>query len=178
MRILPPLITVFEAPNHGSADIQAKNDARDPLEKASRKFVKEFLANNHYVSDEERKTMAIPVYDNRNTPPPIPEDMPVGKVDFSRHRRHILHVKSGSLTGKSKPPRVTGFEVWRKTGADPAAKFEYVGFSTRATFVMDYPDELVGQTVSYRVRWMNSRKQAVLWNEDDINAVIVLIKHY
>ncbi|MDR1339100.1 MAG: hypothetical protein LBK58_03475 [Prevotellaceae bacterium] len=161
-----------EAPNHGTGDTQAKNEARKTLEKEVRNFVKEYLANNHFISNEDRKDMGIPVHDDKPSPAPIPTDMPAGKVDFSRHRQHVLHVKAGSLTGKSKPPHVHGFEVWRKIGTDPEGKFEYVGFSSRSTFLMDYDEKLVGQTVSYRVRWMNSRNQPGPWNEDDINAVI------
>ncbi|MDR1154622.1 MAG: hypothetical protein LBL04_07905 [Bacteroidales bacterium] len=162
----------MEDPNHGKGDTQAKKDAREALEPEGRQFIKEYLANNHLVTNEDRKRMGIPVHDPTPTPAPIPVDMPAGEVDFSKHRQHTLRVKAGTLTGKSKPPKVRGFEIWRKIGLLPEGKFEYVSFSTRSSFTIDYPEELVGQTVSYRVRWMNSRNQPGPWNEDDINAVV------
>jgi hypothetical protein len=93
-----------EDPNRGKADVIAKNEARDTLKKAVRQYVKEYLENNHLVSDEDRRRMGLPVHDTKPTPARIPTDAPVGEVDFSKHQQHSVHVKVGTLTGKAKPP--------------------------------------------------------------------------
>jgi hypothetical protein len=161
-------------PNHGHADTLAKDEARDILKKAVRQYVKEYLANNHLVSDEERRHMALPVHDTVRTPASSTEDAPVGEVDFSRHQQHTMHVKSGTFTGKSKPPHVRGYELWRKIGNAPTKEsdWEYVGFSSRSAFVVKYAQEQVGLTVHYRYRWLNMRNQPGPWCEGYVSAVI------
>ena len=167
--------TKAEDPNRGTADVIAKNEARDALKKATRQYVKEYLASNHLVTDEDRKRMGLPVHDDKPTHAPLPTDMPAGEVDFSKHQQHRVHVKAGSLTGKAKPPKVHGFEVWSKVGGDPPAsdsEWTYVNFSSRSPLVIDYPQTEVGKTVYYRFRWVNTRNQPGPWSEGYVSAVI------
>ncbi|MDR0714974.1 MAG: hypothetical protein LBF89_12080 [Bacteroidales bacterium] len=178
----PAMIAAYETayakandPNRGRADVQAKNETRDKLKKAVRQFVKEYLTNNHLVSDEERRYMGLPVHDVKPTPPPVPTDMGVGEVDFSRKQQHRIHVKAGTLTGKSKPPKVHGFELWSKVGGDPPAndsEWSYVNFSSRSPLVINYPQTDVGKTAYYRFRWVNTRNQPGPWCDGYLSAVI------
>jgi hypothetical protein len=164
-----------EDPNRGRADVIAKNESRDTLKHAVRQFVKEHLAYNSAVTDEDRRHMGLPVHDTKPTPAPPITDMPVGEVDFSVHQQHRLHVKEGKLTGRSKPEHAKGFEVWRKVGGDPPATdsdWSYVNFSSRSSMVINYPQEDVGKIVYYRFRWINTRNQPGPWNESIISAVI------
>jgi hypothetical protein len=156
------------------AAIQAKNDARTALETAIRQAVKEYLTNNHTVTNQDRDVLGLPVHDTKPTPAPLPTDMPVGEVDTAKHQQHLIHVKAGSLTGKSKPPKVHGFEVWRKVGGAPPAsdtEWVYVNFSGRSPMLINYPLTEVGLTVYYRFRWVNSRNQPGPWSET-VSAVI------
>jgi hypothetical protein len=176
------LITAYEVaynkaidPNRGKADVTAKNEARSALKKAVRQYVKEYLINNHLITDEDRRKMALPVHDVKPTHAPIPTDMPAGEVDFSRHQQHGVHVKSGTLSGRSKPPKVHGFEVWRKVGGEPPAsdsEWVYANFTSRSPLVIDYPQTDVGKTVYYRFRWVNTRNQPGPWSEGYISAVV------
>jgi hypothetical protein len=164
-----------EDPNRGKADVIAKNETRDALKKAVRQYVREYLTNNHLVTDEDRRHMALPVHDVKPTPAPIPTDMPVGEIDFSRRQQHGVHLKAGKLTGKTKPPKVHGFEVWSKIGGDPPASdsdWTYVNFASRSPLVIDYPMTDVGKTVYYRFRWVNTRNQPGPWSEGYVRAVI------
>jgi hypothetical protein len=182
MAEIESLITAYDeayakakAPNRGKADVKAKNEARDALKKAVRLYVKEFVINNHLISDEQLEQMALPVHDTKPTPAPRPTDMPVGEVDFSTRQRHTVHVKAGTLTGRAKPPKVHGYEVWRKIGGDPPASdddWTYVNFSSRSPLVIDYPLTDVGKTVYYRFRWVNTRNQPGPWSEGFVSAII------
>jgi hypothetical protein len=179
---IDPLIAAYEAayakaenPNRGRADVKAKDEARNKLKKATRQYVKEYLTNNHLISNEEREHMGLPVHDTQPTPPPPPTDMPAGEVDFSKHQQHYVHVKAGTLTGRSKPPKVHGFEVWHKVGGDPPAsdgEWVYANFSTRTPLLINYPQTDVGKTVYYRFRWVNTRNQPGPWSEGYVSAVI------
>ncbi|MDR2409689.1 MAG: hypothetical protein LBE13_16480 [Bacteroidales bacterium] len=167
--------TRAEAPNHGSADILARNESRKALKKEVRQYVKEYLINNRLVTDEDRKRMNLPIHDTKPTPAPVPTDSPIGEVDFSTHQQHKVHVKMGTLTGKTKPEKARGFEVWRKIGGDPPvndADWSYVNFSSRSPLVIDYPMTDVGKMVYYRFRWLNTRNQHGPWCEGYICAVV------
>jgi hypothetical protein len=162
-------------PNRGSADILLKNECRNTLKKAVRHYVKEYLEYNHLITDEDRKMMGLPIHDTKPTPAPVPTDSPVGEVDFSTHQQHKVHVKVGTLTGKAKPPKVRGFEVWRKIGGEPPVsddEWTYVKFSSRSSLLIDYPLTEVGKTVYYRFRWVNTRNQPGPWSEGYVSAVI------
>jgi hypothetical protein len=164
-----------ENPNHGSADILLKNECRDILKKAVRLYVKEYIEYNHFITDEDRKMMGLPIHDTKPTPAPGPTDSPVGEVDFSTHQQHKVHVKVGTLTGKAKPPKVRGFEVWRKIGGEPPVsddEWTYVNFSSRSPLLINYPLTDVGKMVYYRFRWVNTRNQPGPWSEGYVSAVI------
>jgi hypothetical protein len=156
------------------AAVAAKNAARTALEKALRAFVKEYISYNHSVSDADRENMGLPVYDSKPSPVPPPSTMPIGKVDFSVHQRHLLHVSDASITS-AKGENAHGFEVWCKKGGEVPSKdgdFAYAGFSSRSPFAIDYPMEMVGQTVYYRFRWVNARNQPGPWSEAVVSAVV------
>ncbi|MDR0349449.1 MAG: hypothetical protein LBH90_08180 [Tannerella sp.] len=168
--------SLAEAPEtRTKATVQAKNDARKVLERQLRERIAEYLTHNHLMSDADRDNLGLPVRDTKPTPAPLPTDMPVGEVDTSTHQQHRIRVKSGTLTGKTKPPKVYGVEVWRKVGGEPPADdsgYTYVCLATRSPIVINYPLSDVGKTVYYRFRWVNTRNQPGPWSEGYINAVI------
>jgi hypothetical protein len=179
---ITPLLKTYETaytkaqdPNRGKADVLEKNEARDVLKKAVRQYVKEYLTNNHLITDDDRERIGLPVHDTKPTPAPPVTDMPVGEVDFSTRMRHSLHVKMGKLTGKAKPGHVNGFEVWSKIGGDPPtddSQWSYAGFSSRSPMTIDYPQSDTGKTVYYRFRWVNTRNQPGPWSEGIVSAII------
>jgi hypothetical protein len=155
--------------------IQVKTDARKAFEKNIRQAVKEYLTNNHLVTNGDRDDLGLPIHDDKPTPAPLPTDMPVGEVDTSKHQQHGVHVKTGTLTGKAKPAKVHGFEVWHKVGGDPPAsdgEWVYANFSSRSPLLINYPQTDVGKTVYYRFRWVNNRNQPGPWSEGYVSAVI------
>jgi hypothetical protein len=156
-------------------NIKGKNDAKKVLEKHVRKVVKEYLINNHLLTNEDLMMLGLPIHDTTPTPAPVPEDMPVCKVDISTHRQHSVHVTPGIPVGKSKPPKVHGFEVWGKVGGNPPAddtEWTYVNFSSRSPLRISYPTTDVGKTAYYQARWVNSRNQPGPWSESYVVAVI------
>jgi hypothetical protein len=169
------LETAEEPSTRTKTAVQVKNDARDLLKKNIRQAVNEYLTNNHLVTNGDRDDLGLPIHDTTPTPAPVPTDMPIGEVDTSTHQQHIVHVKTGTLTGKAKPPKVAGYEVWRKVGGDPPAsdaEWTYVTFSSRSPLTIDYPQTEVGQMVYYRFRWLNTRHQPGPWSENQVSAVI------
>jgi hypothetical protein len=169
------LETADEPATRTKPSVQLKNDARKALVQRVRQTVKEYLTNNHLVTNGDRDDLGLPIHDVKPTPAPVPKDTPVGEVDTSKHQQHSVHVKTGTLTGKAKPTKVHGFEVWRKVGGDPPAsdaEWVYVGLSSRSPLLINYPQTEVGKTVYYRFRWVNSRNQPGPWSEGYVSAVI------
>jgi hypothetical protein len=85
MKIFPPsgdlsdLVETFElrlqqtsSPNRGKVDIIQKNDARKALIKEFRVFVQGFLAKNPNVTNADRESMGITIYDTTPTAVPPP----------------------------------------------------------------------------------------------------------
>jgi hypothetical protein len=157
------------------ATVQMKNDARKALEQRLRETIAEYLTHNHLLTDADRDNMGLPIHDTKLTMTPLPTDMPVGEVGTGTRQQHYIRVKSGTLTGEGKPPKVHGVEVWRKVGGEPPAddsEYTFVCMSTRTAIVIDYPLTDTGKTVHYRFRWVNSRNQPGPWSEGTVSAII------
>ncbi|MDR2120476.1 MAG: hypothetical protein LBP64_06345 [Tannerella sp.] len=167
--------TLAQDPNRGKVDVLSKNESRDALKAALRQFVKEHLIYNSLITNEDREHMGLPIHDTKPTPPRVPTDMPIAEINFATHLQHIIHVKTGTLTGRAKPSDAHSFEVWNKVGGDQPkddSEWSYVNTSTRSPLTVNYPLADVGKTVYYRFRWLNTRNQAGPWSEAIISAVI------
>ncbi|MDR1939118.1 MAG: hypothetical protein LBQ73_11570 [Tannerellaceae bacterium] len=162
-------------PNRGKANVLHKNITRDTLKKSVRVFVNEFLAYSSDVTDEDRERMGLRIRDKKPTPAPIPTEVPTGSIDFSTHQRHTLYVRDTKLSGRAKPETVRGYEVWHKVGGEAPVEdgqWVYVSTSSRASFIIDYPQTDVGKIAYYRFRWINTRNQPGPWSDGIISAVI------
>jgi hypothetical protein len=128
--------------------VQAKNDARKALERRLRECVAEYLTNNHLLTDVDRDNLGLPIHDTKPTSPPLPTDMPQGEVGTGTQQQQHIRVKSGTLTGVGKPPKVHGVEVWRKVGGEPLtddSEYSFVCLSTRTAIVLEFPLTGYGQ---------------------------------
>ncbi|MDR1222154.1 MAG: hypothetical protein LBL07_04645 [Tannerella sp.] len=152
--------------------VTAKREAMAAYKKGLRQFIREFLTNNHLVTDEDRRAMQLPIHDTKPSKIDPPKTSPVAKIDFA-HQQHTIRVQdiTGTLWGEN----ASRFEVWRKIGGDPPvsdSEFEFAGASTSTTKILQYSLEQVGQTVHYRYRWLNERNQPGPWSET-IDSVVI-----
>jgi len=69
-------------PGRNSIQIVAKNAAKKKFEKALRDFIQGFLMRNTLVTEEDRRTMQIPVLDTTPTVVPPPVTQPDGALAF------------------------------------------------------------------------------------------------
>jgi hypothetical protein len=156
-----------EDPNRGKADVKAKNDARNTLQKAVRLYVKEYLINNHVISDEERERMGLPVYKSTRTPAPVAEDAPWLKA-FTNLLRHVTFKYGGSETSKAKPKGQYGIEfAWEIADEKPAhvRSLTHSVFDTRTPLTLEFDEEERGKTLWYAARWENTRGEKGPWSE-------------
>jgi hypothetical protein len=172
---IDPLIAAYEAayakaedPNRGKADVKAKDEARAALKAATRQYVKEYLINNHLISNEEREHMGLPVHDTKPTPAPPITVRPELEVTFTEVQEHILIVRDPATKSAGKPAHAAGFEVWRKVGGDaPAsdADWQLVAQAPHSPYMLAYNQSKSGLRVYYRVRWVNTRGLPGPWSE-------------
>jgi hypothetical protein len=149
--------------NRTSADVQAKDDARKVYEKALRNFVAQWLSRNSKVTDADRERMGLTVRSTTHTAVAVPTTSPVGTVDFSTRGQHIINfVDDAPGAGKAKPEGVHGCEVWAKAG--DATDFNYLGTSTSSPYLAKYTDADTGKSVSYRLRWVNTKGEQGPWS--------------
>lgn len=149
--------------NRTSADVQAKDDARVIYEKALRKFVAQWLANNSKVPDSERERMGITVKAGTHTAAPMPSSSPVATIDFSVRLQHTINfTDEHTPRSKAKPDGVHGCEIWIKP--DGAADFTYLATDTSTPYVATFDLAQAGKTAHYRLRWVNTRGQQGPWS--------------
>jgi hypothetical protein len=181
MHINPPLIMTYDValakalnPNRGTADVLEKNEARDILKTAVRKYVKEFLEYNSLISDDDRKRMGLPVHDPNPTPVPDPDTIPEAAVKVIAPGALELHVIDSKSGKKAKPAGVHGFEVGWVISDTPPTKREQLmhsSFSTKTPLRMVFDIDDRGKTLYFSLRWENTRGVKGLWSEI-INTIV------
>jgi len=157
--------------NRQRPDVQDKDDARAVFEKALRKFIAKWLANNDKVSDAERIRMGLTVRSGTHTPVSVPSSNPVANIDFSVLLQHSINfVDSDTPTSKAKPVGIIGAEVWCKLG--DASSYNYLGLCTATPEVVTYLDADAGKKATYRLRWVNTKGDEGPWS-NTVSALVV-----
>ncbi len=162
--------------NRTSADVQAKNDAREAFEKYLRSFVAQWLASNSKVSNSDRERMGLTVKSDTRTPAPVPVTYPVGTVDFSVRLQHTIHFSDEATPrNRAKPAGVHGCEIWMKIdGPAPidASELTYLTTDTNSPYRAAFEGKYAGKTVYYWLRWVNTRGEHGPWGST-VSAMVV-----
>jgi hypothetical protein len=147
---------------------QEKNDARKNYESPLRNFIQGQLVHNNKVTDADRRSMGLPVYDRTPTTPSAPTSRTDTYVDFSQMAQHIIHVRNEETKSTVKPEHVVGFELWRKIGGETTPSFDEMQLVEQVprsphTLTYTYADR--GKNVWYLTRWVNTRGEKGPWSE-------------
>ncbi|MDR2887318.1 MAG: hypothetical protein LBV26_04850 [Bacteroidales bacterium] len=153
--------------NRTEANVTAKNEALAAYKKELRMFVKSHLAFSEYVTDAERDSMGLTLRSPSRTAAQAPTTAPVAEIDFSTRLRHIIHFRDSNATGRAKPGKVHGCEIWSKAGGqqpESEAEMTYLGVDTCTPFTVSYQGGQQGQTAYYMLRWVSTRGQHGPWS--------------
>ncbi|MDR2888124.1 MAG: hypothetical protein LBV26_09060 [Bacteroidales bacterium] len=153
--------------NRTEAQTVAKNNARSAYKKEIRMFVKRHLAFNAAVGDSERDAMGLTIPSGTRTQPQAPSTFPIVDIDFSTRMRHILKFRDSEATGRAKPDKVHGCEIWTKTGGQPPvneSELTYLGTDTKSPHTIDYRGDQQGTVAHYWLRWVNARGEHGPWS--------------
>jgi hypothetical protein len=150
------------------AALQVKNGARQDLEEAMRAFVRQLQANPA-TTDDQRAGLSITVPDTTRTRVPAPVTIPIGQIDTSLPLQHTIDFRDALTPNrKAKPEGYKGCQIWYYTAPQPPAsidKYQYAATDSQTPYVLHFDMDDAGQTVHYRLRWVNTRDEPGPWSE-------------
>jgi hypothetical protein len=170
-RLLPIYEAAYEkskAPNRGSADVLAKNESRNALKKVVRQYVREYLISNHFVTDEDRKMMGLPIRDTKPTPAPVSTTPPKADVKQPSPAVIEIHYHDAETENRAKPPGQHGVEVaWIISDEKPADWDDLIhsSFCTRSPLRLSFKATDRGKNLYFALRWQNTRGLKGPWSE-------------
>jgi hypothetical protein len=144
------------------ATVVAKNAARQALEVAVRQLVKEYLTNNHLMTDEYRTELGLPIHDPTPTPAPVADEAPEMEVDTST---------IGQVTFRHRGAKPKGQHClegrWELLEA-PTMDWNDLRnseVSTGLTLTIKVSGKLRGKDLYIAFRWENTRGEKGPWSE-------------
>ncbi|MDR1171363.1 MAG: hypothetical protein LBL24_02800 [Bacteroidales bacterium] len=155
--------------------IQAKNTARKVLTADVRLSVKEYLAYNHEVTDEDRDGLGIPVHKTTRTPSPVAKEAPEADTDTSVIGRITIgFFEKGNRHKKAKPEGQHCVEIAWVLSDTPVTRWDgliHSSVDTNSPFTLVFENDQRGKTVYFALRWENTRGEKGPWGEI-YNAII------
>jgi hypothetical protein len=148
--------------------VQAKNTSRKTLVAAIRQAVKEYLTNNHLVTDADRDGLGLPVHKTTRTPAPVAVTYPGFDVDSSTIRRLTVHFYDQGNRAKAKPAGQHGVEIRWTISDTPVVNVDdliHSSFDTRTPFTLEFTGDQRGKTVYFCLCWENTRGEKGPWSE-------------
>jgi hypothetical protein len=141
--------------------IQGKNVAKRVLEKHTRKMVKEYLIDNHLLSEEDLKMLGLPIHKTTRTPAPVATDAPDFEIDTHTAYYLIIHFfERGGSHKKAKPVGQHGVEIrWMISDVpvEKVSELTHSSFDTRTPYNLEFEGDQRGKTVYLALRWENTR---------------------
>ncbi|MDR1963428.1 MAG: hypothetical protein LBQ50_06590 [Planctomycetaceae bacterium] len=160
-------LTKAEEPNRGKLDVLEKNEAREVLKSALRKFVRGYLYNPA-VTDVDRESMAVPLHDRTPSPRPAPNTHPVITTESKNPYELILHIRDSESTRRKKPDNAIGAVVYFKISDTPITDPSELTNSvlvTRSPYKLTFPPSERGKIVYMAARWENAKGEKGPWGE-------------
>jgi hypothetical protein len=147
--------------------VKEKNDARTLFEGNIRQTVKEYLTNNHLMTDAIRDLLGLPIPDTKPTPAPAATTYPWTKA-LTAVIREVGFDYGSSETSKAKPAGQHGMELASVIADTKPAEVDeliHSSFSTHTPLVLNFKESERGKTLWYAVRWENTRGIKGPWSE-------------
>jgi hypothetical protein len=160
-----------EPPTRTKVTIQEKNMAREVLKKHIRKFVKEYLIDNHLLTKADLELLGLPVHKTKPTPRPVAADFPWIRANTNL-LRHVSF-DYGSFDPdtaepvKAKPFGQHGVEfgwVISDTPIIDTKDLIHSSFDTHTPLTLEFEGHDRGKTLWYAARWENTRGLKGPWS--------------
>jgi hypothetical protein len=143
------------------------------LEKHTRKVVKEYLIDNHILTEEDLIMLGLPVHKTTRAPIPPPtslvelklRQLPGNRVEVNFAPESVDPEEKEHHEGK--PYGVRGAEIrWAILPTPPTSHDELVHseFDTRTPYIFQFDLPQAGKTLYVCARWENTTGQKGPWN--------------
>jgi hypothetical protein len=156
-------------------DMQAKNEKKKLLIHLEKVFVRNNLQNNDAMTDNGRKALRIPIYDNKHTPVPAPDCIPEIEIETPHPRTVRIKFRDEHAARWGKPKRVHGLEcVWELAEKPPVKVGDLLHseFSTRSPLELTFEEDERGKRLYFAARWETGAMKKGLWS--NIFSAIIL----
>ncbi|HET9824180.1 MAG TPA: hypothetical protein VFP87_02535 [Chitinophagaceae bacterium] len=162
------------------SQVHDKIQARKILTGAIRLFVSRWISRNPCITDQERTILRVTVRENTHKRPPVPSTKPVClKISHIDHLQLVLDVRDErSKEFRRLPEKVKELEVWGVLGDQRTdslitsnrqlngyTSFNFVGGFTNHRATINFEEGSSGNSFSFRMRWLNSRKEPGPWSD-------------
>ncbi|MDR1197444.1 MAG: hypothetical protein LBK94_00310 [Prevotellaceae bacterium] len=158
-----------------SAAVLVKTESRKAAEAKIRAVLKAYVTYNPAVTDEDRKSMRLPIHKTTRTPSPVATDAPDTDIDTSVIGRVTIHFfERGSRHKKAKPAGQHGAEISWVLSDTPITRWDeliHSNIDTNSPFTLAFEHDQRGKTVYFALRWENTRGEKGPWSE--IMSVII-----
>ena len=152
--------------------IQAKDDATVAYKASLRLFVKNYLAFNTLVEDQERLALGITVRDKVRTRSERPNSVPDLFCTTASGNRIIVTVRqqpnSDGRNRRGKPADADGFQLALSMGINPPPEAEdctnKILYTKSPVEIISLPSE-AGKTLTVYARWIGKTGQPGLWSQ-------------
>ena len=173
--ILTGMIGDFEAkldrmddPNHGKVDTLEKDDARKVLEKAIRVYVQGYIAKNPLVTNADKESMELPIYDKIPTIIGSPQGQATADVEYiggQALQLHIKHVSGTPFDEKANYGYKIYYGVFVEGGVKPGSGEDLPKnkFTRRKKETVEFAPTDVGKIAYFAIRYENSKGKAGVW---------------
>ena len=161
--------------------VQEKVKARKILTGAIRFFVSRWVSKNPHLTDQERLVLKVTVRENTHMRPPVPVSKPVClKIIRTDRLQLALDVRDeNSRESRRLPDKVKEMEVWGQIDGEHESHsinnegktlngypgFIFLGGFTNHIARINFEENNMGSSFSFRLRWLNSRKEAGPWSD-------------
>jgi hypothetical protein len=151
------------------ASIEEKTEVRNAFEKQLRQNIREYLTNNHLLTDADRDNLGLPIHKNSRTPSPVAKTYPEFNVNSGTIRRLTIHFfDQGNVKSKAIPVGQHGAEIrWAILDTPPVDVKDLVhsSFNTRTPFTLEFEEHERGKTAYFCLCWENTRGEKGPWSE-------------
>ena len=158
----------FQARMVAKSTTTAKNATRKQTEQYLRQLVRRIQANPA-ITDADRNAMNINIRDTEKTPSPIPAEVPMMLIDFSRRNVHLVHwgPNPGNEKQNGKPAGVMVCEIRYIVGPTPELihvdTMAIAAIASSSPVMIDLADHK-HELVTYMCRYLNTRMQPGSWS--------------
>lgn len=168
----------YDAANEGkkkvrtAQQVKAKNDATLDYKKSLRKFVREWIAFNSNITDNERLAFQVTVQDTVRTPSGAPKGVPDMFLEPLNSSSIKVTVRqnpdSDGRSKRGRPADASGFELAVWIGPNPPANGDACldrRLFTRSPKELQFKSEDVGKVVTFFARWIGKKQQTGKWSQ-------------